>query len=174
MWPCSIVLGFCALLGAHSRGSETLKSRNSKWLPLASSEMRSPISLLILDRPTLLGRDFQRQYHLKRCRCLLITVSALTTIKANFHSGHIRESHTQKIPSSLLSFGCLTVCFCEERDSPRSNCFDWQASHKIEETALCRCPSWLTPTDDGIISGSFSEVGNCTQTFGNNQRPNFR
>jgi len=60
----SKISGFCAL-GAHLRSSATLKSRNSKWLPLVNSEMRSPISLPILDRATLLGRDFQRQYYWK-------------------------------------------------------------------------------------------------------------
>jgi len=64
---------------------------------------------MIIGRPTLLGRDFQRQYSLKPWRCHLITVSGLTTIKADFHSGHIRESHVQKILSLRLSFGRLIV-----------------------------------------------------------------
>ncbi len=40
-WIRSRVFGFCAVLGAQSRGSKTPKSRNSKRLPLASSEMIS-------------------------------------------------------------------------------------------------------------------------------------
>jgi len=72
--------------------------------------IRLRISLGILGRPILFVRDFQRQYNLKLCRFHLMTVSGLTIIKADFQSGHIRESQVQKTLSLLLSFGRLIVC----------------------------------------------------------------
>ena len=71
--------------------------------------IRLRISLGILGRPTLFVRDFQRQYNLTPCRFHLITVSDLTIIKADFHSGHIRESQVQRTLSLLLSLSRLTV-----------------------------------------------------------------
>jgi hypothetical protein len=71
------------------------------------NRISSRISCGTLGRPGLPRYIFHLQNRREPFRCQATTVSALTSIRVDFHSAHTHRSQTQKIRSAAVSFSRL-------------------------------------------------------------------